>query len=93
METRSMSRLRQPLASAKHVTFDVNIDFDEASAAWHANKKSMGNGTYKYLCNALNSSTGKTCKRVTCKNGNQYEFMLACMNKSPDTTYCTIHCR
>jgi len=29
------------------------IDFDEASNAWNANKKSTGNGCYKYLCCAV----------------------------------------
>lgn len=38
--------------------FEVNIDFDGASEAWKANKKSIGNGMYKYVC----------CKKV--KNGN-----------------------
>lgn len=28
---------------------DVNIDFDEASGAWNANKKKLGNGMYKYI--------------------------------------------
>ena len=32
---------RQPL-------YDVDIDFDEASIAWRANKKSIGNGQFKY---------------------------------------------
>jgi hypothetical protein len=30
--------------------YDVNIDFDEASEAWKANKKTIGNGSYKYVC-------------------------------------------
>jgi hypothetical protein len=30
--------------------YDVNIDFDEASEAWKANKRSIGNGSYKYVC-------------------------------------------
>lgn len=30
--------------------YDVNIDFDEASKHWKANKKSIGNGSYKYVC-------------------------------------------
>lgn len=30
--------------------FEVNIDFDGASEAWKANKKSIGNGSYKYVC-------------------------------------------
>lgn len=29
---------------------EVNINFDEASAAWRENKKSIGNGSYKYIC-------------------------------------------
>ena len=28
--------------------YDVDIDFDEASEAWRANKISIGNGEYKY---------------------------------------------
>ena len=35
------SPYRQPL-------YDVDIDFDEASIAWRANKKSIGNGQFKY---------------------------------------------
>ena len=27
----------------------VNIDFDAASAAWRANKMSLGNGTFEYV--------------------------------------------
>ena len=30
--------------------YEVKIDFDEASEAWKANKKYIGNGTYKYVC-------------------------------------------
>jgi hypothetical protein len=26
------------------------IDFDEASLAWRANKKHLGNGQFKYVC-------------------------------------------
>ena len=29
--------------------YDVDIDFDEASEAWRANKKSIGNGMFKYV--------------------------------------------
>jgi hypothetical protein len=28
----------------------VNIDFDEASRDWKSNKRSIGNGSYRYLC-------------------------------------------
>jgi hypothetical protein len=29
--------------------YEVNIDFDEASREWKKNKKSIGNGEYKYI--------------------------------------------
>ena len=38
-----------------------DADFDEASKAWKANKKSIGNGCYKYICNKI-TKTGKHCK-------------------------------
>jgi hypothetical protein len=44
MQTRSQS------ANGK---YEVSIDFDGASAAWKANKKSIGNGQYKYICPLL----------------------------------------
>jgi hypothetical protein len=30
--------------------YEVNIDFDQASLAWKANKKSISNRSYRYLC-------------------------------------------
>ena len=41
----------------------VDIDFDEASRAWHANKKSIGNGHYKYICTIEKNGIkcGKCC--------------------------------
>ena len=47
--------------------YSVEIDFDEASACWHANKKHIGNGTYKYVC-GHQTRTGKYCKKP-CKKG------------------------
>lgn len=29
--------------------YEVDIDFDDASKAWRANKKSIGNGQYVYI--------------------------------------------
>jgi len=46
----------------KSSLFEVNIDFDEASIAWKANKKSNGNGTYKYCC-IQKTKEGKPCPR------------------------------
>jgi len=31
--------------------YEVDIDFDLASAAWRANKRSMGDGSFKYKDN------------------------------------------
>ena len=42
--------------------YSVNIDFDSASSAWTANKKSTGNGSYKYVCIAT------TKKGFQCSN-------------------------
>jgi hypothetical protein len=55
MLTRSQTILKE---------LEVNIDFDEASRSWKENKKSMGNGTYKYICPSLKkdgSKCGKSC--------------------------------
>lgn len=46
----------------KFVELEVNINFDEASAAWKSNKRSTGNGTYKYVCQGV-SKTGVKCSR------------------------------
>lgn len=56
MKTRSQTKLES------RQLYEVNIDFDEASEAWKANKKSIGNGSYKYLCNKL-------CKNNNCCSG------------------------
>ena len=42
--------------------YEVNIDFDEASKSWKANKKSIGNGSYKYMCCGI-TKTGNKCNR------------------------------
>jgi len=47
--------------------YDVNIDFDEASQLWKANKKSIGNGCYKYICLKYTKS-GNKCKREAMHN-------------------------
>lgn len=44
MKTRSQTK------SESRQLYEVNIDFDEASEVWKANKKSIGNGSYKYIC-------------------------------------------
>jgi hypothetical protein len=44
MKTRSQTNYE------KSTIYEVNIDFDAASEAWKANKRSIGNGSYKYVC-------------------------------------------
>jgi len=56
MQTRSMT---------KHVAFEIDIDFDEASKAWKENKISKGNGTYGYKCE-MTLLSGKSCSLVAC---------------------------
>ena len=43
-------KTRSQTKSIKSSIYEVNIDFDEASKAWRSNKKSIGNGSYKYVC-------------------------------------------
>jgi hypothetical protein len=50
--------------------FEVNIDFDEASEAWKANKRSIGNGSYKYVC-AKKGKNNNNCS-IKCLSGEIY---------------------
>ena len=52
METRSKA--------PKQYTFV--FDFDESSREWNANKRKVGNGCYKYICN-FQCKSGNLCKR------------------------------
>jgi hypothetical protein len=40
---------------------EVNIDFDEASLMWNANKRKMNNGCYTYVC-GKQLKNGEFCK-------------------------------
>lgn len=44
--------------------FICDINFDEASEAWKQNKKSIGNGMYKYICQVVNTNKKVCCKTV-----------------------------
>jgi hypothetical protein len=55
MQTRSQTRSRPPV-------YAVEIDFDEASAAWKANKVAQGNGMYSYKCMGR-TKLDSPCKR------------------------------
>jgi hypothetical protein len=61
METRQ--QVRDSLMYEKGALYEVNIDFDGASEAWKANKKSTANGCYKYVCGHTSLKTGKKCMR------------------------------
>ena len=54
MQTRSQTKYNYS------ILYEVNIDFDGASQAWKENKRSIGNGSYKYICCILNKN-GKKC--------------------------------
>lgn len=68
MQTRSQTKalLNQQIQSNNFDTFD----FDEASRAWKANKKSIGNGSYVYVCQKKNKN-GEFCKRK-CLTGEHF---------------------
>jgi len=64
MITRSITRyLAEQTNSNYLVEYEVNIDFDEASTAWKANKKSTGGGCYKYVCKHRNKNN-KKCRII-----------------------------
>jgi hypothetical protein len=66
MNTRSQAKAQ----SESKTLYDVFIDFDIASESWKYNKKSIGNGNYKYICCVLKAN-GEKCN-IKCINGEQY---------------------
>jgi hypothetical protein len=72
MQTRNgISQNNEPVFS--------KADFDEASAAWKLNKKSIGNGCYKYKCIKI-AKNGKVCKNESLYNCNYCRFHINCKN-------------
>lgn len=69
MKTRSQTKPLE-LTSDTFVKYEVDIDFDGASKEWQANKKSIGNSSYKYVCQKVNIK-GENC-RVKCLPGEHY---------------------
>ena len=61
MEKEKTNEINKPI-----VLYKVEIDFDEASEVWRANKKCIGNGHYKYIC-CQKTKTGNPCKRESLK--------------------------
>jgi hypothetical protein len=64
MQTRSQTKY------INSAIYEVNIDFDAASEAWKANKRSIGNGSYKYICCVIDKN-GKKCG-IKCISGEKY---------------------
>lgn len=68
--TRNMKKV-----SEQNATYDVVIDFDEASEEWQKNKISIGNGMYKYKSNSIYTqcimilTDGTDCKLRRKKSG------------------------
>ena len=55
---------------SKYITlYEVNIDFDAASEAWKSNKRSIGNGSYKYVCSKRYKNNNCITK---CLHGEDY---------------------
>jgi hypothetical protein len=46
----------------ENAPYEVNINFNEASRAWHQNKKKQLSGTYKYVCGAV-LKNGNFCQK------------------------------
>jgi len=67
MQTRSQTK---QLVLLDKGIYDVIIDFDGASEAWKSNKKSIGNGSYKYVCQKKGIK-GNTCN-LKCLHGEDY---------------------
>ena len=59
MNTRS--KTRQLLSE-----LEFKFDFDHSSECWKANKKSVGNGCYSYIC-GFELKNGGVCKRTPLK--------------------------
>ena len=53
METRSQTN------NNRTALYEVNIDFDEASALWRQNKKQVSPGHFKYICTVVKKDGNK----------------------------------
>ena len=71
MKTRSQSKINPELdepfediqINPSKLELKIDINFDEASSLWKANKKAMGNGMYRYICGRV-SQKGKVCQKI-----------------------------
>lgn len=67
MITRSQTKLNAIPLQSVQTQLVVDIDFDGASKAWRANKKSIGNGSFTYICSAP-TKNGNPCQRERAKD-------------------------
>jgi len=65
-QTKKMNIEMKKEKERKITLYTVEINFDEAINSWRANKKSIGNGHYKYIC-LQKTKTGNQCKRESLK--------------------------
>ena len=79
LDSDELMEARNERADLYKELYEVNIDFDGASEAWRANKKSTGGGCYKYICEAK-TATNKCCLRQP-MNGSIYCKMHCKNNK------------
>ena len=61
-----MEKEKEKEKERKFTLYKVEINFDEASEGWKANKKCIGNGHYKYIC-LQKTKSGNQCKRESLK--------------------------
>jgi len=64
-------------------TLEVDIDFDEAIKEWRTNKKSIGNGHYKYICQVIIVSKNKICEK-SCYKGTNTCWIHRLIDRSVD---------
>lgn len=60
MQTRSQTKMEN-----RTPTYKIDIDFDDASNEWRKNKQHLGNGQYRYICEAK-TQAGKECRNKIC---------------------------
>ena len=81
MKTRSQSKqIQTALMSLYGSIFESEYDFDFASECWRSNKKSTGNGCYKYMCQGVTKKgsifnrsalMGEICCKMHLKSSNK----------------------
>ena len=76
MLTRSKKIIQEKLTNKNDkpskTILEVNIDFDESIKEWRSNKKSIGNGQCKYLCQVIVIGVkNSVCERICYKGTNK----------------------